>query len=213
MPETFESIAALVQEEIRKPSVGLSRCEFAVREAGRFIERLNSWQYMNRFVTFSFDTTAAEPRAITLPNYPNTRLKSIEFVRIVLSDGSFHYTPKVDARDVSGVKVDLPNGYWMDGFDYLWFDNTPDQDYSAEMNYIQKSDWAGFTAESTNWLFDNATDAIMSRAIIMMAPYIREPKLIQLYQEKWSTAMQSMLAEDEEPKYHGRDDSMQYLGH
>ena len=204
----LDAFKALVLQDINKPSTSATRIASAVAQAGQFIERNYSLQYMNRFVSFSFDTASSEPRSITLPSRP----KSIEFVRIVKDDGTFHYVKRVDPRDVSGVKTDIPDGYWMDGFDYLWFDNTPGEDYPAEMGYAQKTDWSGMVGSATHWLFDNAEDVLLSRSILMLSPFLRQPKLMQLYKPMWDEGIRTLLLEDEETKYVGRDESMIYAG-
>jgi hypothetical protein len=203
--QTFE---ALVTQHSGKPSLDATLRTSAVRQAVQFIERNWTLQYMKRFVTFSFDTASTEPRALTPPSRP----KSIKFVRIIKADGTFHYIKRVNPRDVIGVEVKIPDGFWLDAFDFIWFDNTPDQDYSAEMLYIQKTDWDGVQDNGTHWLIDNAEDTLLARAILQLAPSIREPKLIAWYDKLWQEGIRTLLLEDDETNYDGTDESMTYVG-
>lgn len=176
--------------------------------AARVIERAQSLKYMERFVTFTTDYTAMEPRAVA---FPNSRVKAINFLRWMNTDGEYAYLTQVDPQTVVARESGYPTGYWMDGLDYLWFDNTPGVNIDFEFSFWQYTDWPTDTAQEP-WLAANAVDLLLAETMFLLAPKAREPAWLQLYQPMKDEGLRTLITADEELKASSRDESMIYDG-
>lgn len=197
----------LVSSEINKGTLFDDVIPDYTRRSARWLERNYDFKHMERFVSFTVDSSATEPRAVSLPE----RCKSIEWLRIVNSDGSYTYLTQVDGSDVTGDDETTPTGYWLDGVEYFWFDNTPQEDLNMEMCYLQFTDWPTDTSQ-TPWFVANAEDVLLGQTIIMMAPRMREPKLKAIYQEMRDEGLRTITLSDEGMRASNRSESMVYKG-
>lgn len=209
----FHTMAA---EETSQASLVANRVVSATRQAARWIERNAEMQYMRRFVTFTVDASAEYPRTLPLPGKPDTDgdsmgFRSFGFVRFVLSDGSFHYLNYVDPRDVTAVESKRPTGFWMDGVDYLWFDNTPPEDYEGELYYVKYSAWPTDTS-STHWLLNNAEDVILGQTLIFLGSYLNEPEIKAHGMEMRTEGLATLLTADADLRSAHKDYQMVYQG-
>jgi hypothetical protein len=177
-----------------------------VRRAARFIERQHSLKYMERFVTFTVDAAATEPRAVA---FPNSRVKAINFLRYADSDSKYYYVGQVDPTTVAAAESGNPTGYWMDGLDYLWFDNVVKANLAMEFSFIEYTLWPTDTAQEP-WLLAHAEDLMIAQTMLMMAPVAREPGWKELYSDMKAEGLQSLFVADEEMKASSRDESMIY---
>lgn len=177
----------------------------ATRRAARFLENNWNWSYMERYVTFTIDASAPQPRSVQIP----TLLKKIEFLRINNSDGSFDYLYQVDPKNVTARLESKPSGYWLDGRDYLWLDNTPTVDYTAEMGYLQFTDWPTDTNEAP-WLVVNGEGLLLAQTMIYLAQRAREPKYVQLYSPMRDLELQALQRADQDYRETNASDKMIY---
>lgn len=162
-----------------------------VKEAALFIERNYTFQYMNRFSTFTLDADAAQPRLITLP----TRLKKDNLIRIVNADGTYGKLAKIDPQQQTALLTEPPTGYYLDGDTRIWLAQIPDQDYSCEIF------WTAFTTWPTDysnepWLAANASDVLMAQTMVDMAPHLKDETLTALWGGKLTMHMKSLLDAD-----------------
>lgn len=176
------------------------------RRAARFIERQHSLKYMERFVTFTVLAAAAEPRAVA---FPNTRVKAINFLRYLNSDSEFNYLGQVDPQTVVANESAVPTGYWMDGLDYLWFDNTPQENIAMEFSFIEYTAWPTDTTKEP-WLLANAEEVMIAQTMMLMSGVAREPGWMELYKEMKAEGLQTLFVADEEMKASSRSESMIY---
>jgi len=82
--------------------------------------------------------------------------------------------------------------HWDDGF--FLVAPTPGIALTIEMNYRRRFDALG-DSTATNWLTDNAYDALLYGALIEAAVYNKNPQQQQIYQQRYVDAVQSVNAE------------------
>lgn len=201
----LSDIVTDIQDEINKgDSVTDAQVQSKIRDALTYLELTHSWAAMDRFVCFDLDTTANEPRVLPIPS----GLKAIEFVRLSLTTG-FQYLNEVKARDVTKIEVDVPQGYWKDGMEFLWLDNTPAEDYAGEMSYVQFTPWdASDTFEP--WLFQVAAPLIKYQALLFLSVFLREPELGTMYKGFRDESLKAALDMNEQLEYSNQSNQMQF---
>ena len=197
----------LVRDTIKRGTSLDSLISTAARQSARLVERNYTLQYMRRYVTFSLDPAADKPRAIP---FPSVRVKSIRFIKLILDDGTFSFVEKADPRQLVETATELPTHYWLDAFDNIWFNNTPDQVYPAEMDAVQFTDWSALTSTSTHWLLDNADDLLLAQTMLQLSPQIRDDKMMALYKVLRDDALRTLLLSEEELEGSNTNEVMQY---
>ena len=158
---TLGSVHATVSRWLRRGNVFDVDIPDAVRMAARSLERNYTFKYMEQYVTFTIVAAATEPRAV---NLPDTKVKKIQWIRVTQDNGEFAELTSVDPKDVKRIDNGQPERYWLDGMEYIWFDRTPDKDYPCEMFYDRYTTWPT-ALDQTNWLIDNADDALVGHAL------------------------------------------------
>ncbi len=176
-----------------------------VKEAALYIERNYTFQYMNRYSTFNLDADAAQPRLITLP----TRIKRDNVIRIVGTDGEYGYLTKVDPYQQKSLVTEQPSGYYLDGDTRIWLAQIPAEDYPCEIF------WTAFTTWPTDysnepWLAANASDVLMAQTMVDMAPHLKDPDLITMWEGKLRMHMKSLLDADLELQEGNKSAAMNY---
>ncbi len=190
------TIVADIQDEINKGSaITDAQVRTKVRDALNFLELSHSWASMDRFVTFTLDTGATEPRAIATP----TGLKSMEFIRLDTSE-DFQYLNEVKAMDVTNWDAGLPVAYWKDGMEYFWLDRIPGENYTGAMSYTQFTTWSADDAFEP-WLFQVAGTLIKYQALMFMGIFLREPELGAAYKIMRDEQLKAALDMNEELEY------------
>lgn len=185
-----------------------SEVKSAILETIHWAEMNYDLKYMERFVSFNLDPTAEEPRAISFPSNP----KKVIFLRQVIigSDGTRDYrrVPRVDPQDVSGINYGSPNGYWLDGVQFIWFDSIVEEIEDYEMSYYRYSGPLLDTEE--HWLFDYCQNFVIAGSIIRLAPFLREAKLAADYKPLFDLGIDVMLRANDEMAYSDDDNQMNY---
>ena len=195
-----------IRDELNKGSVITdAQIDRHIQQALTALELKHGWGYMDRFVTFTIDAAAAEPRAIPYPS----RVKSFEFIRFVLADGRYHNLRGISPSDITKVEVELPSGYFVDSDQYIWFDNIPGENYSGEMSYKQFTLWVADDAFEP-WLFKYASHLVKYQALMFMAAFVREAELATIYKALRDEALTDALRADEELEYANQPMSMLY---
>ena len=185
----------LVSDEVNKGALHDAVIAARIRMAARWFERNSALKYMHRWVSFTIDHTAAEPRLII----PPPRVRSYEFVRILQDDGEFRYLNKVESMDVGRVIPGDPQQFWLDGRENLVLDATPSETLSAEMGYFQYSDWNGLGDTQDHWLLSDAEDAMLGQTMLLMAAYLREGlEFVQQYSKMRDEALVTIMAAEED---------------
>lgn len=205
---TLGELHTLVSSSIARGTTLDAQIPAFVRMAARWLERNYTFKYMERFRQFTFDTTATEPRRITMAS---GRVKKIEMARGVYTDGSFQKQKQIDPEELNSIQEGMPKSFWLDGVNCIVFDKTPDENYTEEMKIIEYTSWPTATSAET-WLTVNAEDLLLARAMMHMAPFLRDPKVIQYWKELYSTSLQTVLNADQELRDGARSDVMNYAG-
>lgn len=203
---TLGTILDMVSEEINRGSVYDSIIPNYIRHAALWFERNYTMKYMERFVEFTIDPEASNPRALPFPETP----KAIKFFRIPRDDGRYWYLKKIEPVAVPTWDEDeIPHAYWLDGVDYIWLDRVPDQEYSAEMSYDRYTTWPTDTS-ATNWLIQYAEDWLVSRTLYLIAGRVRNPQLGDMHKLRSDEALRTLLLSDEELRYSNQDAQMNF---
>lgn len=186
-----------------------NKIDRALRQSVSFLERTYSFQYMNRFVTFTIDSSKNDPRAYSFPSRP----KSIRFVRIKDTSKDttqFHILDHIAPTELNELPSERPKAFWLDAWDFLWLNSVPDEDYTGEMSYVQYSDWDNFSDSDEPWLLQYAEDLMTAQVIMHVAPFIREPELTQMYKPLRDEGLQALIQAEEDLQREGGLESMQF---
>jgi hypothetical protein len=179
-----------------------------VAQAVRMIEDAENWRHMERYAEFTISAAAANPRIISQP----AGLKTVEFIRFTNSDGELTYLDEVDPRDVTAVEDGDPEGYWQDGDQYFWLDNTVEEDREAEISYIAYTTLPADTATVVPMLTTFQT-AIESLTMVLLAPTIRMTnELKQSYADAYKEAIRLRTLADEASRNRSVSLRMGYTG-
>lgn len=178
-----------------------------VRQAARWLEQNYNLKYMDRYVGFTFDLGVTNPRAIEFPSH---RVKRFNFFRIVQDTGEYQYLQPVDPQDVTATEDGEPSGYWLDGRDYLWLDNTPVEALVAELSYIEYTDWDSLVDEDEPWLLTHAEQAMIGQTIMLLTPTMRQPGLFQTYKLMRDEGLKALVDADNELLLGAAGASMNY---
>lgn len=205
---TLTEFYALVSAEVRRGTSLDTHIPRKVQQAVRWMEEQHTFRHMEHYASLTLPSTGNQPRALGIP----TGFKQMLGFRGILSDegaGEYFDLPKIDFYDVSRIEVARPNGYWQDGMDYFWLDNTPDQDYDAEMAYV------GFTVLGTTlsaepYVLQNFESIILDETMIRMAPLMRDPAVVGLYKGNRDESMKAVIDTDIEGRQSWRSESVQY---
>lgn len=192
---TLGDIHGTVSRWLRRGDVFNVDIPGAVRMAARSIERNYTLKYMEAYVTFTIPIISTEPRAI---NLPDTKVKKIQFIKIIQDDGGFYDLTQMDPKDLKKIETGQPLRYWLDGMEFIWFDRTPNKDYNAEMLYDKYTNWPTDLTKTT-WLTDNAEEMLVGHALSHLKIIARLPPDIRTEIDNLvARGMAEMIAADEE---------------
>lgn len=195
-----------ILDEINKGAgITADQVKSKVRDALSVLEIANSWAYMDRFVEFTINLDAEQPRVLPVP----TGLKSIEFIRFLGDDGEYEYVTECNARDIAKLETGLPARYFKDGMEYLWLDKTPAEAYEGEMSYRKYTNWSSDNTFEP-WIFKYFHVLVKYQTLIMFAPFLREPEQMAHYEKLLSQSLKAAVDANEELEYSNQPASMQY---
>lgn len=198
-------VTEILDELNKGSSITADQIKVKLRDALSLLESQNNWAYMDRFVQFTLNIASENPRAMPMPQ----GLKSIEFFRWVNTDGSFSYVTECAPRDIRKVENGLADFYFKDGMEYIWLNKTPTENYRGEISYRKYTVWTGQDGLS-NWLINTHPALVKYQALVLMAPFIREPELMQLHGVLLGQALKVAVDANEELEYSNQPLSMQY---
>lgn len=192
-----------------------------VKRAARFIERNQDMEYMRKYVEFTLNAAASQPRSIP---FFNNRVKDFIFFRYpitqgwppgyenpVSTEGSWFYLTQVDPRDVAGNADGPPSAYWLDGRDCIWFDNKPGTDIDMQASWYEYTDWPTDPA-SEPWLVTDMEDLLLGQTMMFLSPRAREPEWIGLYRPQRDEGLRTLHLAEEQLRQSNRDEFMVYQG-
>lgn len=104
---------------------------------------------------------------------------------------------QLDSMDLTGTG--LPSFFTIRG-SKLVLNKTPDASYTAKIHYFQKFSPLSDSV-TTNWLTDNAPDALLWGALCAAGKYIRDPEVMQTYQAYFDQALTELGEADHMDKY------------
>lgn len=207
----LSTLVADLQDEINKgSSVTDTQIRRHIQHTYSLLEMKHSWAYMDRFVTFTIDLGSENPRVLPFPS----RVKSFEFVRLIDptdSTGTFIYLNEISPRDITKVEAGVPAGYFKDGVEYLWMDNTPQVAYNGEISYRRFTEWSDDDAFEP-WLMAYASPLVKYQALCYASPFVRELELRKVYEKDMADALKATLDMNEEFEYSNQSMQMGY-GH
>lgn len=195
-------MVALISQEVSRGTQLDALIPARLNGAIRWIEGEYNLSYMNRLVEA---TLVTDCRVVLLPSRP----KTIEFLRLV-DNGAYNYLTKVDPVQVSAAESATPTGYWVDGIQYIRFDNAPGADQEFELYYAQFTEELSGTDE--HWLFDNARFFLVYAAMVYMAGPMRDTAIASLYKAFRDEQLHSVTLADEAFKQSNSDPRMRYSG-
>lgn len=176
----LSTLVAEIQDELNKgSSVTDAQVRTHVRTALNLLELEHDFQYMHKVLTGTVDKTDAQSgRRIAMPSV----IKNIDAVRLTKSDGSYLYLDDVEFEDITANVNEAPSGYYLDGVDYLWMDNNPQENYPYDILYWGHTTWSD--ADSFEpWLFQVAHGWVKYEALIRLSSFLRQPELRVMWKE------------------------------
>lgn len=199
----------LVKTEAKKGSTLDDIIPNKVYQAVKELQRKYTFRLQERFVTMTISAAAQVPRAISQP----LGYKAMKFWRIINTGseaGTFTNIRQIDPEQVTSVDTDRPNGFWTDGADYFWLDNTPDVDYNTEMSYVQNSVVKGMALETVVPFLEEYEALVLNETMVQMGAIMRDDKLIARYISGRNVLLDSAIREDIEKRQSWSDERMQY---
>lgn len=161
----------------------------STRRAVMWLERNADpgYAYMRKSGKLTLDASASFPHIIDLPN---ERLKCLLMFRLATPDG-YSYLTKIDPRDVSVLDIAKPQGYWYDGTRRMVLDAKPDEDYSAELLWVEFSAWSD-DDDFRHWLLDFAEDVLFAKTMLGLSTYVRDARMRAALNEDLLTGLTTL---------------------
>jgi hypothetical protein len=180
------------------------------RQSARWIERNASLKYME----------CLEPLRIIEDDeeilFNTDLIKSIIFMRLDIDrnliqslniawafgpDDRWFFLKKGDPRDFIDKEKGIPSHYWLgSGNRKIKFNRPSVTDFDGEIFYNRYSDWPTDTTK-THWLLNNAEDILLAQVMILMAPVLRNPRLVGQYRPIRDEAIRTMMLAEEETRW------------
>lgn len=168
----------------------------ATRRAIEFIEKNFNLPYMRKKLTQSVTSS------ISITGDDGQYLKSVQFVRWQDSDGFWYWIRQIDPDQLVSNEGTTPSGYEhtieADGLGALTHTLTFDAAFETAttvevMIYrFTKVDLTN-AGDSSIWLVNNAESALLARTMLNLAPIMREPQVMQMYQMLWQEEQKTLI--------------------
>ena len=180
--ETNKDVNALTDAKIRS----------SIRDALTHIETEEDWVYMDTKTAFTIDPADPNPERIAMPS----RIKKIEYVFTQETTGDStvrHWIDEVKPEDINSIREGRPERYWKDSMNYLYWDRTPtDEIYTGELSAYTFTTWSDADVFEP-WIFESAHTYVKLQAIVFLAPFLREPEMLQTYGELFRMSREAAL--------------------
>lgn len=164
------------------------------RRAVSRIEIDGTYAWMRKSASVSLDPLASRPDQISMPS---SRVKGVDFIKIaaVNADGSTTYSDPligVDAMDVLSIDLGVPNGFYLDGVDYIYLDSRVQQTTNLWLRYFEYTDWPTSTAASPAILV-RAYDYLFNQIMCMGATTLKDERMFQTYELQRQQAREAAI--------------------
>lgn len=200
----LSALVTAIQDELNKgTSISDSQVRTKIEMALQSIELMRDWTYM-KVVEEAFAIVAAS-RTITAP----TNLKAFAGVRFIDADGNRVGIKEVDPEDITEVEVAEPQGYIKSGIASIVLDNTPDQNYDGYWDYYGFTTWSAADAFEP-FPFKRLVPLVFYQTLVYLAPFAREPQLLQMWTTMLNQAIKTAVDADEELKLANKPAQMQF---
>jgi hypothetical protein len=101
-----------------------------------------------------------------------------------------------------------PQRYWIDGGNSrLWLDNSPDQNYDAEIFYKRYTEWPTDTTAEP-WLLLYAEDLMLAQTLLQLDTSLRDEKMRMRAEKLSAEALRTLELADEEMVRTNREEVM-----
>lgn len=175
----------------------------AIRNAIRKIERSRDWAYMFQFGEIEIENS----RSVEFDSY---NVKKIPFIRYS-ADGVYTYLSKIDPKEMTYAPVEgMPSVFWLSGTTRLYFNNIVTTGTLFEIGMYSFSAWNA-DPQSTNWLYDNASDLLHAQALLECGMHLRDERMISAFSGMREEALRTLTISEEERDYAAADTALQTL--
>lgn len=204
---TISEIESTIRSAVARGNTVDTEISDALRRAHKWIEDNYTFQYMQRFVKFTLNEGLA---SIPLPSNP----KHFEWIRTKPSFTNdkrpLTYLVRIDPVEIKSTERGEPQGWWLDGNDFIRFDREADQDYDLEMLYAQHTDFQNLGGSDATWLTENAEELLVAQTMLHLAPILRDPQLQEMWAPQRDRAIQGLLRAQEQMEWEGSNLKMGY---
>lgn len=208
---TLQEFYTLVSSEVKRGSALDSVIPAKVAMAVLWMEREHTFKHMDKLVTTTISSSAAQPRMIGIPG----GFKKMNFWRLLLPVSGqvqgYNYArlTQVDGYDFTMVEVKQPKAYFQDGNSYFVLDSIPDQDYPSELSYVGRTVLPNDTAQSPD-IIQRYPDLLLFQTMCYMSAPMRNDKVAAFYKPLRDESMKSAIDDDVEARQSARSESMKY---
>lgn len=203
---TFANMVDRLQDEANKGnSISDTILGDCIQDAVLFIERNNTLRYMEKFQRVSPELPVSYPFVFEQP--PN--IKIIRAIRGVSTEGGyarFHKLKKIEPEDAVNVQAGPISSYWTEAQRFIYLNAIPSQNFQLEL--ITHTYSGGMVGPETPWIFQFGRRAVIGQAMMYLAPFIRSPELIPMYQKQVQEDVRTLLQADDEFYWSGQSNVM-----
>ncbi len=199
MPTTLDAVISFCRDECNRGNSVNNVLPTKILQAVQWIERNYNLKYMQKLQAFDlFADASLEAPYILIDN-----LKEIEFIRTVdiSADGTGTYgylTAFEHPMDQKKISAGNPTNYYQNGESYVWFDAIPAEALDMHVGFYAYT--GTISIDTSCWLFDFALDVVIAKTMQLMAPWLRQPMLMQAYAPMLQEGMKTLIKASEDAK-------------
>jgi hypothetical protein len=193
---TLGEFQTIVRGAVRRGNSLDAEIATATKRAVEFIEQNYNLPYMRKVLT---DTVTDE---FVIDGTDGQTLKSIQIVRWEDSAGAWRRIVQIDPDQLLSTDGDHPSGYEhiisSDTLGVL----THTLEFDAPFTEATEVEVLGFfktvvnltnPSDASIWLVNNAEGALLARTMINLAPIMREPQVMQMYNMLWQEEQKVLI--------------------
>ena len=187
----YQTLKAEISGFINKGTLYDANIETTLREVFEQQERSQSFQYMRRV---GDRVLGAGTYSIAVPRSgPQFKFKSLRFVQRLAPGGPVPIDA-FDPEELSGRSVGIPRAHYLNGVTSIDFDRIASEDIPLRLGWNEVTVWPTGDALLTfePWLFENAWSFLKWETILKMAPYLRDPELMQEVKPLQAAALKAL---------------------
>jgi hypothetical protein len=182
-----------------------------VRKAALWMERNNTFVYMENYRAFAISSGATE--------VPFTsQIKRVDMFRQVLDDGEFRNFEQIHPTDIDKedvVALGTPHLFWINGnaggIPKAVLNMEAPEDLSVQMIEVLFTTWPTGAA-SEPWLLKYGEDALLQQTLFQIAllPRVRDQEMAQMAKVARDEAINTLLGVDDELRASVRSEEMRF---